>query len=57
MIKYDVEYIDKLGDKQEFVVPSVDVRTAMKILFELCPDARRIVSCKPQSTNNVQDPS
>ena len=57
MIKYDVEYIDKLGDKQQFVVPSIDVRTAMKILFELCPDARRIVSCKPQSTNNVQDPS
>ena len=30
MIKYDVEYIDKLGDKQDFVVPSTDVRTAMK---------------------------
>ena len=55
MIKYDVEYIDKAGDKQEFVVPSTDVRTAMKILFQLCPDARRIVSCKPQISDNVQD--
>ena len=32
MIKYDVEYIDKLGDKQQFVVPSIDVRTAMKVV-------------------------
>ena len=48
MKEYQVLYIDKLGDKQDFEVTSTDVRTAMSNFFELCPDAHRIVSCKPQ---------
>ena len=48
MITYDVLYIDKEGDKQDFEITSTDVRTAMNNLFELCPDAKRIISCKPQ---------
>ena len=48
MIDYDVLYIDKEGDKQDFVITSTDVRTAMNNLFELCPDAKRIISCKPK---------
>ena len=48
MIDYDCVYIDKEGDKQDYVITSTDVRTAMNNLFELCPDAKRIVSCKPK---------
>lgn len=48
MITYDILYIDKEGDKQDFEVTSTDVRTAMMNFFYLCPDAHRIVSCKPQ---------
>ena len=42
MIDYDVRYIDKEGDYQDFVITSTDVRTAMNNLFELCPDAREL---------------
>ena len=52
MIDYDIKYIDKEGDHQDFVITSIDARTAMNNLFELCPDARRIVSCKPQTMFN-----
>lgn len=48
MIDYDVIYIDYRGDKQNYVVTSTDVRTAMNNLFELCPDARRIIRCYPK---------
>jgi len=47
MIDYDVRYVDKEGDYQDYKITSTDVRTAMNNLFELCPDARRIISCKP----------
>tara|TARA_Y100000401_G_scaffold55883_1_gene44194 strand:+ start:508 stop:669 length:162 start_codon:yes stop_codon:yes gene_type:complete len=52
MIDYDIKYIDKEGDHQDFVVTSINARTAMNNLFELCPDARRIISCKPQPMFN-----
>ncbi len=48
MIDYEVLYIDKGGDKQDFVVSSTDVRTAMNNVFELCPDCKRIVKCAPK---------
>ena len=48
MIDYDIIYVDKGGDKQDFVVTSTNARTAMNNLFELCPDAKRIISCKPK---------
>ena len=49
MTDYEVLYVDKDGDKQDFTVTSSDVRTAMNNLFELCPDARRIIRCAPKS--------
>ena len=48
MTDYDVLYVDKEGDKQDYTVTSTDVRTAMNNLFELCPDARRIIRCAPK---------
>jgi len=48
MIDYDVIYIDKEGDKQDFVITSTDARTAINNLFELCPDAKRIIRCVPK---------
>ena len=48
MTDYEVLYVDKDGDKQDFTVTSSDVRTAMNNLFELCPDARRIIRCAPK---------
>ena len=48
MIDYEVLYIDKGGDKQDFLVSSTDVRTAMNNVFELCPDCKRIIKCAPK---------
>ena len=48
MIDYDVRYVDKEGDYQDYVITSTDVRKAMSNLFELCPDARRIIRCFPK---------
>ena len=48
MIDYEIKYIDKEGDYQEYVMTSTDARTAMHNLFELCPDARRITRCYPK---------
>ena len=48
MIDYEVLYVDKVGDKQDFVVTSTDVRTAMNNVFELCPDCKRIIKCAPK---------
>jgi len=48
MTDYEVIYVDDHGDKQDYVVTSIDVRTAMNNLFELCPDAKRIIRCAPK---------
>ena len=48
MIDYDVIYVDDRGDKQDFVVTSVDTRSAIKDLYDLCPDAKRIIRCTPK---------
>ena len=48
MIDYEVLYVDKEDDKQDFLVTSTDVRTAMNNVFELCPDCKRIIRCAPK---------
>ena len=48
MIDYEVLYIDKEGDKQDYVITSTDVRTAMNNAFELRTDCKRIVRCAPK---------
>ena len=48
MKDYEVLYIDKRGDKQDFVVTTTDVRKAMNNVFELCPDCKRIIKCAPK---------
>ena len=52
MIDYEVLYVDKGGDKQDFLVTSTDVRTAMSNVFELCPDCKRIIRCAPKPMFN-----
>ena len=48
MIDYEVVYIDSHGDKQDYVVTSTDVRTAMNNVFELEPNCKRILRCAPK---------
>ena len=48
MTDYEVIYVDKEGDKQDYVVTSTDVRTAMNNTFELVPHCKRIVRCAPK---------
>ena len=48
MKDYEVTYIDSHGDKQDYVVTSTDVRTAMNNMFELVPQCKRIVRCAPK---------
>ena len=48
MIDYEVLYIDNKGNRQDYTITSTDVRTAINNTFELCPDCKRIVSCKPK---------
>ena len=48
MIDYDIIYTDGEGNKKDYVITSVNARTAMNNLFELCPEARQIISCKPR---------
>ncbi len=45
---YDVVYIDKEGDKQDFVVTATDTRVAISNTIELCPDCRRVIRCSPK---------
>ena len=49
---YDVLYIDKEGDKQDFVVTASDTNTAIANTLELCPDCRRVVRCYPKPMFN-----
>ena len=48
MIDYEANYIDKKGETKSVVVTSTDVRTAINNLFELHPDAKRVVRCTPK---------
>ena len=49
MKDYKVVYIDSHGDKQDYVVSSTDVRTAMNNVFELQPNCKRILRCAPKA--------
>lgn len=49
---FDILYIDKVGDKQEYQLLAVDVRAAIECTHIHCPDVRRIISAKP---SDVQD--
>ena len=48
MKDYDVVYVDKNGDKQDYVITAKDTATAIDNTLELCPDARRIIRCTPK---------
>ena len=48
MIKYDLVYIDDMGDLCDFVVDAYSLKDAMTNLFYFCQDAKRIVSCTPK---------
>ena len=48
MKDYEVTYIDSHGDKQDYVVSSTDVRTAMNNVFELQANWKRILRCAPK---------
>ena len=45
---YDVLYIDKRGDKQDFVITADSVKAALAETFTFCQDARRIIKCTPK---------
>jgi hypothetical protein len=55
MIDYEAVYIDKKGAKQSVFVTSTDVRTAINNLFELHPDAKRVVRCTPKPMFEVYE--
>ena len=48
MTKYDVVYVDDMGDKQDFVVDAVTPAEAITGIEYFCPDCVRVVSCTPK---------
>ena len=52
MKDYDVVYIDKEGDKQDFKVTATSLQAAISNTIELCPDCRRVISCLLQPMFN-----
>ena len=48
MTKYDVLYIDKRGDQQDFAVDAESVAKAIENVLYFCPDCRRVVKCTPK---------
>ena len=42
---YNIIYVDKQNNRRSTTVTSGDMRTAMNNLFELNPDACRVISC------------
>ena len=53
MKTYDIVYIDKGGDKQDYKVTATDVRKSIELALEECPDARRVISSKPSNVQNT----
>ena len=45
MIDYLVKYVNSEGEHIDYEITSTDTRTAMNNVFELRPDAKRIISC------------
>ena len=48
MTKYAIIYIDKEGDKQDFIVDAFSYKDAINNVFYFCQDARRVVLCTPK---------
>ena len=48
MIEYDVKYIDKKGDQQDFVISADTTAKAIEHTLYFCPDCRRVVKCTPK---------
>ena len=46
MKNYEIRYIDEDGYHADYEIKSTDARLAMETLFELVPQARRILYCK-----------
>ena len=53
MKDFDVIYVDRSGNKQDFVVTAIDTNTAIANTLELRSDCRRVVRCAPKS--NIKD--
>jgi len=52
MKNYDVIYIDKEGDKQDFEILANGAANAVAMTLELCPDCRRVIRCTPKPISN-----
>lgn len=48
MIEYEVTYVDKEGDKQDFVLSADSTAKAIEHTFYFCPDCRRVIKCTPK---------
>mgnify|MGYP003674805711 CR=1 FL=1 len=48
MKDFDVIFLDKSGNKQDFVVTAVDTSTAIANTLELRSDCRRVIRCGPK---------
>ena len=53
MKDFDVVYVDQEGNKQSFVVTSIDTNTAIANALDLRSDCRRVIRCAPKS--NIKD--
>ena len=47
---FDILYIDRHGDKQDFVITADSVKTALAETLNFCEDCRRIIKCTPKLT-------
>ena len=48
MKDFDVVYVDQEGNKQSFVVTSIDTNTAIASALDLRSDCRRVIRCAPK---------
>ena len=48
MKDFDVVYVDQKGNKQSFVVTSIDTSTAIASALDLRSDCRRVIRCAPK---------
>ena len=48
MIEYEVIYVDKEGDKQDFVVTADSTAKAIEMAIYFCPDCQRVIKCRPK---------
>ena len=48
MTKYDVVYVDDMGDLCDFIVDAYSPADAITDVKYFCPDCRRVISCTPK---------